>query len=623
MVIDDSDDEAPTAKSIVQPAEFAEQYEEVDLDEPYETVLKTLDIPTSSVISLSFPYVPSNLRELPDGAYPPIFKDRMIIAAVCKDFSVLVFTVPLSPPYPAVTNASAAGVQIIKLVGHHDFPSSVSITHTLGETGVPHHSRSRSRSRQPEETAVETKEWSLLVASTSPTGGGLLLLHEVGITKQSLHKGGSLPVQRQYLRSGSSCKVSFNTSVSPSARHSNLLVLYPSGIVKVYQCVQESNVRQPRSRRDSTGTVDSMTSRSSTQLLGGKFLVTLYAPFVHDVEAVMPRRKDVLDASWVLGGAAILALLEDGSWGIWDIEGAAADSSTKSQNLIQGQAHQTLLSGRSFTHLTIRGRFSPVEEPKPREGEAKTKPAKLAPMTPHTRKIKSDGLFSRESRGFGAGGPGLFANGGISVTSQNTRVSSSDESLLIYFGKQNVFISSLPSLLKSPTTTRSDADIVESSSASRPIPLNHLSLPTDLPQTSISQLLPSQRPSRTTNQPTLAFAANPTVPDIFLTTPHQLIFVCKPIKEPEPEVDEILDEMDMKSFDADAGFRQTLDFPAEEDQLLLTQGELDIDGMGRILDGMNKREGGFMEGTPTKQRATSAGRVTGTGRRGKITNGRR
>ncbi|EDN03408.1 predicted protein [Histoplasma mississippiense (nom. inval.)] len=57
----------------------------------------------------------------------------------------------------------------------------------------------------------------------------------------------------------------------------------------------------------------------------GAWLITLSPEFCRNPVGI-PQRKTVVDAAWVLGGKAIMVLLSDGSWGIWDPEGAGPRS---------------------------------------------------------------------------------------------------------------------------------------------------------------------------------------------------------------------------------------------------------------------------------------------------------
>ena len=606
MVIDSDEEDAPysASKQEGQSPEFESRYEEVDPDTPFENILRVLDIPMAAIRQISIPNVPRNIQQVAPGAYPPILYEHIVVAAACTDFSIALVSLPLTPPAPTVNDLAQARVQIVKLLGpqsHQDFPTSVSVTYTYEERDTA--SGSRSRNRQNDDEDTEGRDWSFLIASTSPTAGGLLLVHEVSLAGEQLQAEGSIPIQRQYLRSGIGCKVVFNPSAAPTSRHSNLLIVFPSGTVKVYQCLQDRDVRRPRNRRDSSGTMDSMTSKSGVSQSEGKMLLTLHAAFAPSNTGT-PHRTRILDAAWVLGGTAILAILEDASWGVWDIEGTVQSSSgAKPQNLLQGSnSTPTTINGRQLTQLSLKGRISVLDESPHQDTEITDKPTKLAPMTPHTRKARSEGLFKRKTRpsssSFSA--ESVCLKGGISVTSQISRNLSPEESVLIFYGKQNIFIPNLPLLIRAQSQ---DKDNVEVSPLARPTIIPSLSLPTGTPQTSITQLPPSAL-SPANTKPTLAFTSNSSTPDILVTTAHHLVFLCKPIEESEFDNEDTMEE------DEEEADSRITDLPQEDDQLLLTQGDLDIDGMSRILDGMKNGSG-----TPT--RSKMHGRSIGPGRKGK------
>lgn len=606
MVID-SDEEKDASTANMSGVEFEGQYPEIDPDEPYETILRTLDIPLPSVTHLSFPSVQVRTEGFSDQAHPPILRQRMVVAAACNDYSVVLVTLPLAPPLPTVRDLDSIGVQIVKLSGHTDLIASISITHTSVTGAVTARSRSRSKSGVTDEAQTDEKEWFFLIASSSATAGGLLLIHELGTSNDDLQYDSNMPVQRQYLRSGTGCKVSFNPSVCPSPRHSNLIVIFPSGVAKVYQCMPEQNVRNPRSRRSSVGTLDSGTSRASSRLPEGKFLVTLYAPFAPAPDKMFPPRKKVIDAGWVIGGAAILALLEDGCWGIWDLEGVLTDLPKSSDGFTSGENTQpAVISGEKLTQLSIKGRVSALSCPTTRGGDKENRPTKLAPMTPHTRKLKSDGLFSKPASSFPPQlGLGAVNEGGISVLPRGNGTRSVDESVLLFYGKQNIFIPSLCSYLQYQSQLKGDADAFDSSPAlARPIAMTNISLPSQLAQTSISHLQPPSQPLSISRPPNLTFAMTSAPPDILVTTPYHLIFLCKTLAEPNSSDDHDVTDDSMSD-----------DHQEDNDQSLLTRGELDIDAMDRILDGMSNRSrpGTGVDETPTRNRGmeTNGRRIIG------------
>lgn len=129
------------------------------------------------------------------------------------------------------------------------------------------------------------------------------------------------------------------------------------------------------------------------------------------------RRKRILSSVWVLGGRGILVLLEDGEWGVWVAAGS---------NQAEKRAEDFAING-------FLGAAAEAAEP------AKSKkPSKLAPMTPNTRKAKSDSLFTGSSKTTTG-----TMTGGLTVASLPTRNGSPDETLVLWYGND---IYSVPSM---------------------------------------------------------------------------------------------------------------------------------------------------------------------------------
>ncbi|KAL8945329.1 MAG: hypothetical protein Q9211_000159, partial [Gyalolechia sp. 1 TL-2023] len=146
--------------------------------------------------------------------------------------------------------------------------------------------------------------------------------------------------------------------------------------------------------------------------------------------------RHVLDAQWVLGGSAVLVLLEDGEWGVFDLEGHGP----KPQSASKGSVTPTL--GSLFT-FAIRGHFNDGSNTfQSDDADAAriikgSKPATLAPTTPSTRRMRQENLFAGPLRH--AEGP---AKGGISlVPDQDSKIF--DEAAVVWY---NDSITVIPSL---------------------------------------------------------------------------------------------------------------------------------------------------------------------------------
>lgn len=616
MVIDLDEDETDATKPVSQPTEFEDEDEEIDPAKPYAKIIRHIDITLgTSVRRIAYPHLPPDFAQAPTGAYPPILSSCIVVAVTCADHSIRLITLPLIPPSPASKDPSTWAMQSVKIFGantHQDLPSSVTISHTsLPPDSDDEVDRSKSRSRSRNRPAKDPKstetnsnrKWSFLIASASSTAGGLLLVHQVPLVSETGLSTASedlYPLQRQYLRGLiSTSSLSFNPSAYPAERHSNVLISSPdTGCAKIYQIFSDVSLLHSRSRRDSAATVDSATSGSrsvrgsSSQL--GRFLITLYPGFVRQDEAsLIPRRKRILDSCWVLGGSAILVLLEDGEWGVWDLEGAGPSSSTTSQTLLRGQSSVSGIQGGALTRFAFGGMIS-----SPRHGATKTpqneteneRSGQLAPMTPHTRKLRSDGLF----RGSGLAAakplpPCDYVHGSIYVTehlspsSSSSSISSADESILLNHGVSNAAISSLLSLWRSETSSKGTFD---SLTTIRPFPLATPQLGGEQ-QRSIAEL---PRPS-TARSNNLFGTRRDTTPDVLITTEHRLIMLVAPISEPPDTASETRPTAEFAARTKGLGVSSQHD-----DQLLLRPGDLDIDGMDRLLDSMTNGQSKAVDG---------------------------
>lgn len=595
MVIDLDDEEPELGPSSTQPAEFEEQDEEIDPSEPYLKILRSINIPFGTAARhLAIPHMPSHVSQASVGAYPPIYSTHIIVAVACDDLSVRLVSLPLTPPPLEAKDLSTWGIQIVKIVptSHQDLLSSITITHTSTPADPEDDvdkgkSRSRSRSRLGTTTASTGtasggQQWCFLIASTSPTAGGLLLVHQLPSTFDMAFN--HLPeshvlLQRQHFRSPLiRSTIRFNSSVYPAERHSNILVTFPDGgCVKIYQALPDPNLAYSQGRRGSAATMDSTTSSSRSLPMSatrpGRLLVTLYTGFIESSESVSDsRRKRVLDAAWVLGGRAVVVLLEDGEWGVWDIEGAGPPSASN-KNLFEGQENVSGIQGGALTRFSLRGLLTPPADqaPKTHQAEPKnTKSGRLAPMTPQTRKVRSDGLFRGSASGNpSAGTPGRFSHGCIHVTEHQTANSSTttamNESILLSLGNINLSIPSLLALWRAESTGKGSLD---SSGTVRPTPFTALQLGGEQ-QRSIAVL---PQPSNATHH-TLFGSKAGRLTDVIISTDNRLIMLVSPISEPHLSAP--------TSQGADGASART-----DTDQLLLTQGNLDIDGVDRILDRM-------------------------------------
>jgi len=559
MILDSDEEDAPAVFGTPEgPSyDFVSEETEVDPVFPYEAILRQVDIPLGSrVLDLAVPRVLPEEARSPLDPFPPIVKSHIVVSAVCSDLSTRVVILPIIPPHPAQTDPKSWNIQTLTISGgvtHQDIPRGVSLTFTCQEI---EEEQNRKKSRR----VGGSGKWDLLVATHSAEGSGVLLLHRIPIQEDSSPKGLSyhlleedLVSQRRLLPSPAQT-IAFNPSTYPSPRHSNLLVAFHSGCVKVYSCftVQKSkSARRASSAREEYETVDTE----------GRWLISLYPGFEQGPTG-FPRRKTIIDAEWVLGGRAIMVLLVDGEWGVWDIEGAGpgtAKGPLHRQSSIQGVA------GGSLTAYAVSGRI--MTAPSKSQSEAEQRP-RFAPMTPSTKRVREDTLLKGSMT---AASPSL--RGQISVCQTNSSQEQlPDESILLRHGQQSAVIPSLLSLWRNAVRTTGTFD---SSNRCRVTPFQDVHLMGENLQ-AIGHLPRPARRSRAAARHTF---------DVLVAVEHQIMILAPRLEESD-DVTPVTAKPEVI---------------AENDQVRLRRGELDVEGMGRLLNGMQNGAASLRMGSPVKR----------------------
>lgn len=571
VMIIDSDDEEPPPKP-AQPYQdkpaFEDDEDEYDPTEPYQTIIQTLDLPLGTeVLLLSFPQLPPDLDPT-TGSVPKILSQKLVIAAACSDCSIRLITLPLCPPSPASKARSeprskyslgragigAWGEQMVVIpsnIGHQSIPSGISITFSAqatddaimddneekGETESRARStirassrgRSRSRSRQ-----TGNGEWDLLVASHSSELSGILLVYRLPISidrngNSNLSADHIMPWRTKHLPSPAA-SLSFSSALFPSRRHMRLLVAEMSGAVRVYEPLATPSASD------------------------GEWLISLHPGFENSSTGI-PKRKGILDSRWVLGGKAIMVLLADGEWGVWDPENAGPKPKEQ-LGQSRGSSKPPLAA---FAIGGWVGQAVTSTLPKSSSGKTDSK-SKLAPMTPHTRKVRQEALFSgptsRSSTHTVRGGITVIAIGGHSSNSR-----ADDETILLWYGNSTITI---PSLITHWQNKISGAGNLFGTGARGQIQeINNVNLGGEL--RNAVAMIPKHSNTRA------AAAASNAQLDIIVTGQTRLVIIAAPRSEPEHT-------------DPFAQAEQ----PAVADQRSLARGELDVGGMERILAGMAK-----------------------------------
>jgi hypothetical protein len=146
IMIIDSDDDEPAKTASQQPvpaAEFEDEEEELDPDQPYPSFVQQLRLALNTeVLHIAVPQVPTVTALRPAESIPAVFATKMVFTVVCADCTVRVITLPLSPPADAAKEQpqsakSQFGEEVVKVQGHQSIPRGTSMTWTSRTDPTP------------------------------------------------------------------------------------------------------------------------------------------------------------------------------------------------------------------------------------------------------------------------------------------------------------------------------------------------------------------------------------------------------------------------------------------------------------------------------------------------------
>lgn len=567
IMIVDSDEEA--AENPDQPPYhdnscFEEDDVEFDVSEPYEPVVQTLDLPLGvEVLHLAFPHLPADTQTSALESLPILFSQKLVLAVACSDFSVRVILIPLLPTSPRSKNRtdlrntasnlgagkSVFGEQMIILSSgttHRSIPKGVSVSMTSTPPEDPEDidmdkadainektdlkcNVSRSASRSRSRSRLRDHQWDLLIASHSADLSGLLLIHRIPILagEAGLSPETHIPWRTQYLASPT-VSVHFNSALYPASRHSQLMIVEAKGVVRILDCMPQSKAAE------------------------GSWRLSLYTD-LETLQDAISRRKCILDAQWFLGGRAILALLADGKWGVWDLESAGPKPT-------DGANPYRSTSVESLTTFALEGWVGDSLKTRKLLKSSSTKTentrSKLAPMTPGARKIRQQALFTEPTPQ-----PDGPVRGGLSVSpAQDTSNSRADDDAVLVWYENTIAV--IPSLfIHWQNKARGSGNLFGSGTKGEPKLINNIQLGGE--SCKEASLMPSHHRSGSAKD-------DATTWQILVTGDHRFVIVTPPVAEPQ------------KSFSPPSPL-----LSSTTDQQLLTRGNLDVNGMDRILAGMS------------------------------------
>lgn len=562
MIIDSDDEEhlRNPSEAYHDRPEYEDEEEELNPNAPYLSIVQQLDLPLgTAVLHMSIPNVPASIQLQELQSLPKLFRQHLVVALACADCTIRLLTLPLAPPSPsskarselrtsallAFAGNSTWGEQVVTLNGnttHQSLPKGVSIAlspRLVEEKDKKPPEDNRDQDELPGDSTMafashlhdhHTSEdgknqsrWDLIIASHSADLSGLLLIHRVPISVESLYLGiesadNSFLWRTEFLAKPA---ITAQLHIPPQATHGQcpcVLVAQPNGTVKIYDCNTASKVDQ------------------------GSWRLSLHANMCPSSDDSSNGRS-LLDAKWILGGKAIAVTTSDGEWGFWDItSGAIMLGGIPTPFTVSGWIGSTPIGLRASKTSTVR---------------SDTK-SRLAPMTPGTRRVKQEALFA---------GPTPRSNvstlGGISVfryskVSNGTNGTGNDEGVAMWHVDKIIIIASLQTFWQNKVL--GSGSLFSDGSSGRIREISNIPLMGEVKR-SVAIF--------SSEDTTSDVGYTSSQPDVLISGERSLVILASPLSEAEAS----------KSYNVKLPERVV-------DQQLLAQGELDVLGMSRILDGL-------------------------------------
>lgn len=357
MIIDSDDEQPPAKGQTTSKFEDKPEFEDEDEQGPYPEIVQTLDLTLGTAVLhvAVMSMAPYNPQER-DNATGKLLSGRIVFAVSCVTNDVYVISVPLTPPSPeskareelragllaGQAGSGAWGESVVLLGGQRKYSDALAISLV-----------------QPKSSDPANKVPRAVVASCCRQASGTLMLWDVPLDPNGKPERALEPFQIEYLPQPLS-----SISFSPS---------HPTQLLAV------SSYQAARIYDYAVSSLPPDSEASGPFPPQGSWLLSLYQPFARPTAS----RKPILDAAWISHGRAVFALLADGMWGVWDIDGVRPSSggATMSSKLTNG------LKGAALTTFSISGyiegtgslRSVATQQKENHTGE-------FAPMTPHTRR---------------------------------------------------------------------------------------------------------------------------------------------------------------------------------------------------------------------------------------------
>ena len=364
MIIDSDDDEPPTKAKTTAKFEDKPEFEDELEETPYPEVIQTLDLALgTSVLKVAvMPITPCPAEDAALGG-AQVLTEKLVFAVSCVTNDLYLITLPLTPPSPeskarpelrtdllaGQAGSGAWGESLILLGGQSKYSEGIAINLVM-----------------PKASERPGKQSRAVVASHSHEASGVLRLWDVPLDSKDKPSKAIEPFQIEYLPNPLT-SISFNPSHT-----TQLLAVTSTQGVRIYDYALPSLPPDP----EATGPFP----------VQGSWLLTLYQPFARPSAT----RKPILDAAWIAHGRAVFVLLADGTWGIWDIDGASpsAPGAAISNKLRSG------VRGAALTAFSATGHVEGTSSLRTVATQGKDNVGEFAPMTPHTRRQATASLSS-------------------------------------------------------------------------------------------------------------------------------------------------------------------------------------------------------------------------------------
>ncbi|KAK0701381.1 hypothetical protein B0T21DRAFT_342827 [Apiosordaria backusii] len=431
MIIDSDEEDAPPP--FVNKPEFEDS--PTSTTSPLPEIIQTLDLALGTAV-FKIAVLPMPNSTPADAAWngADILKQKIVFAVTCATNEVYLITLPLTPPSheskarPELRQSLLAanagkGVwgETLTLLGGQSRPCD-GIAITLVKPTAA------SRSRSVESTAAQSQTRQptrVIVAAHSREASGTLRFWSVPLDAKPGVVNRLESFQTEYLPSPLS-SISFNP-------------------IQVTQLLTVASPHAARIYDYSTPALPLEDASEGPFPTQGSWLLSLYPPFTRSA-ATSASRKPIVAAEWIAHGRAVLTLLADGQWGIWDIDGASPTATSATSGSLFSKASAGL-RGSAVTNFSVTGHLegtSPLRNPGTQKSPAAAGASgEFVPMTPHTRR---DALASAN------GGPEklVCVRGGITVTqfAPPKGTVTGDETALLWLGGSDPVVSVIPNISK-------------------------------------------------------------------------------------------------------------------------------------------------------------------------------